>query len=30
MKTRAELLGGRLEMISEPGKGTLVVLDCPL
>jgi PAS domain S-box-containing protein len=30
MEERALALGGQLEMRSHPGKGTTVVLDCPL
>jgi signal transduction histidine kinase len=30
MRERAELLGGRLEIISQPGQGTTVRVQCPL
>jgi signal transduction histidine kinase len=30
MRERAELLGGRLEVISQPGNGTTVRVQCPL
>lgn len=30
MRERAELLGGRLEVISQPGNGTTVRVRCPL
>nr|WP_246325374.1 HAMP domain-containing protein [Dissulfurirhabdus thermomarina] len=30
MEERAQLLGGRLHVDSEPGRGTMVVLDVPL
>ena len=30
MRERAELLGGRLEVISQPGNGTTVRMQCPL
>ena len=30
MEERALALGGRLEVVSAPGRGTTIVLDCPL
>jgi signal transduction histidine kinase len=30
MRERAELLGGRLELISSPGRGTTIRLVVPL
>ena len=30
MKERALALGGRLTLDSTPGRGTIVVLECPL
>jgi signal transduction histidine kinase len=30
MKERAVMIGGRLEILSEPGKGTTVIITVPV